>query len=309
MPNELERRLSTALDHPRPTRAATSRARVAALATLPPPKSRSAGWIVAFAAALAAGAVGLGAAALAATGKLHVVLGAPSAARAPVHLTVPRHSSGIALVAGGRLWLATRSGLRIEGMPVSAAELSPRALYAVVGVGRSLVALAPGRRHAWTHETAGRVVAAAWSPDGLKIAYVVRGGSATQLRMIEGDGDHDRLLDRHVAAVKPTWRSDSLAITYYRPRQVVALDFERGTRRVEQREPRAAAQDRAFSPGGDRVAVAVPRPGRVVELRVFGGLTIEEAAHVLNVSPSTAKRDLRTAKAWLRRELGSELRP
>jgi RNA polymerase sigma factor (TIGR02999 family) len=44
---------------------------------------------------------------------------------------------------------------------------------------------------------------------------------------------------------------------------------------------------------------------RIVELRAFGGLTIEEAAHVLQVSPSTVKRDWRTAKAWLTRELGS----
>jgi RNA polymerase sigma factor (TIGR02999 family) len=48
---------------------------------------------------------------------------------------------------------------------------------------------------------------------------------------------------------------------------------------------------------------------KIVELRAFGGLTIEETAHVLNVSPSTAKRDWRTAKAWLNRELGSEVRP
>jgi RNA polymerase sigma factor (TIGR02999 family) len=48
---------------------------------------------------------------------------------------------------------------------------------------------------------------------------------------------------------------------------------------------------------------------RIVELRAFGGLTIEEAAGVLKVSPSTAKRDWRTAKAWLKRELGSELGP
>ena len=47
---------------------------------------------------------------------------------------------------------------------------------------------------------------------------------------------------------------------------------------------------------------------RIVELRAFGGLTIEEAAHLLDVSPSTAKRDWRTAKAWLNRELGSEVR-
>jgi RNA polymerase sigma factor (TIGR02999 family) len=48
---------------------------------------------------------------------------------------------------------------------------------------------------------------------------------------------------------------------------------------------------------------------RIVELRAFGGLTIDEAAHVLSVSPSTAKRDWRTAKAWLNRELRSEARP
>jgi RNA polymerase sigma factor (TIGR02999 family) len=48
---------------------------------------------------------------------------------------------------------------------------------------------------------------------------------------------------------------------------------------------------------------------RIVELRAFGGLTIEEAAHVLRVSPSTAKRDWRTAKAWLTRELDPEVRP
>ena len=48
---------------------------------------------------------------------------------------------------------------------------------------------------------------------------------------------------------------------------------------------------------------------RIVELRAFGGLTIEEAAHVLSVSPSTAKRDWRTARAWLNRELGAATRP
>lgn len=48
---------------------------------------------------------------------------------------------------------------------------------------------------------------------------------------------------------------------------------------------------------------------RIVELRAFGGLTIEAAAHVLNVSPSTVKRDWRTAKAWLQRELDCGARP
>jgi RNA polymerase sigma-70 factor (ECF subfamily) len=48
---------------------------------------------------------------------------------------------------------------------------------------------------------------------------------------------------------------------------------------------------------------------RIVELRAFGGLTLEEAAHVLEVSHSTAKREWRTARAWLARELGDGHRP
>jgi RNA polymerase sigma factor (TIGR02999 family) len=48
-----------------------------------------------------------------------------------------------------------------------------------------------------------------------------------------------------------------------------------------------------------------PGLAQIVELRAFGGMTIDEAAHVLKVSPSTAKREWRTAKAWLTRELGS----
>ena len=44
---------------------------------------------------------------------------------------------------------------------------------------------------------------------------------------------------------------------------------------------------------------------RIVELRAFGGLSVEEAAHVLNVSPSTVKREWRAAKAWFSRELAS----
>jgi RNA polymerase sigma factor (TIGR02999 family) len=41
------------------------------------------------------------------------------------------------------------------------------------------------------------------------------------------------------------------------------------------------------------------RKGRVVELRYFGGLSVEETAEVLGISPETAKRDWRMAKAWL----------
>lgn len=42
-----------------------------------------------------------------------------------------------------------------------------------------------------------------------------------------------------------------------------------------------------------------PQQARIVELRFFGGLTIEETAHALNISDSTVKRDWQIAKAWL----------
>lgn len=46
------------------------------------------------------------------------------------------------------------------------------------------------------------------------------------------------------------------------------------------------------------------RKSRVVELRYFGGLSIEETADALSVSPVTVTRDWQTARAWLARELG-----
>jgi RNA polymerase sigma factor (TIGR02999 family) len=62
------------------------------------------------------------------------------------------------------------------------------------------------------------------------------------------------------------------------------------------------ALDQALS----RLQEMDPDLAKMVELRAFGGLTIDEAAHVLDVSPSTAKRDWRTAKAWLKREMDAE---
>jgi RNA polymerase sigma-70 factor, ECF subfamily len=69
---------------------------------------------------------------------------------------------------------------------------------------------------------------------------------------------------------------------------------------------------RDADPGGNLVALddalnalarLDPRKVQVVEMRFFGGLTLEETAEVLKVSPVTVRRDLRTAKAWLFREL------
>jgi RNA polymerase sigma factor (TIGR02999 family) len=56
----------------------------------------------------------------------------------------------------------------------------------------------------------------------------------------------------------------------------------------------------------ERLATIDPRKSQVVELRFFGGLSVEEAAQVLNIAPNTVLRDWRMAKAWLRREISNE---
>ena len=50
------------------------------------------------------------------------------------------------------------------------------------------------------------------------------------------------------------------------------------------------------------------RKSKVVEMRCFGGLSVEETAQVLKVSPDTVLRDWRLAKAWLARELRKDRR-
>jgi RNA polymerase sigma factor (sigma-70 family) len=48
-----------------------------------------------------------------------------------------------------------------------------------------------------------------------------------------------------------------------------------------------------------------PRKARVIELRFFGGLSVEETAEILKISPQSVMRDWKLAKAWLTRELAS----
>jgi RNA polymerase sigma factor (TIGR02999 family) len=57
-----------------------------------------------------------------------------------------------------------------------------------------------------------------------------------------------------------------------------------------------------------RLALADPRQARIVECRFFAGLSIEETAQALGISPATVKRDWTFARAWLYREIQLELR-
>src|SRR5688572_20447019 len=51
------------------------------------------------------------------------------------------------------------------------------------------------------------------------------------------------------------------------------------------------------------LAVIDPQQSRIVELRFFGGLTVDETAEVLSLSPATIKREMSSAKLWLLREI------
>jgi len=62
------------------------------------------------------------------------------------------------------------------------------------------------------------------------------------------------------------------------------------------------AVDRAL----ERLAESEPRKSKVLEMRFFGGLSVEETAEALGVAPNTVIRDWNFARAWLRRELSSE---
>ena len=53
----------------------------------------------------------------------------------------------------------------------------------------------------------------------------------------------------------------------------------------------------------ERLAALDPRQSLIVELRYFAGLSVEETAEALEISPATVKRDWTSAKAWLQREL------
>ena len=222
--SDLDRRIAEALSGlPDPDAAVTARARRLALdATAPPVRSRRRALVVPAVVAVGAAATG---AALAAAGGLDLrgrtappVIAATAAPPLGV-LRLPDGIDGLAVLTGGRAWSRTHTGLAIEGLGASAMELSPNGKYLAAGMGDSLVALTPAGARVWSQPTAGPVIAASWAPNPnpIYVAYVVRTAGTTELRLIEGDGDHDRLLARGVAARRPEWRSDALRLWFRWP--------------------------------------------------------------------------------------------
>ena len=99
----------------------------------------------------------------------------------------------------------------------------------------------------------------------------------------------------------------------------ILVDFARRRTRAHERPEKNFALDEALTVSVERDADVIaldealrelakldPRKSRIVELRFFGGLSVEETAEVLNISGVTVMREWARAKAWLYRELNME---
>ncbi|MGH3055523.1 MAG: hypothetical protein ACRDL7_11160, partial [Gaiellaceae bacterium] len=218
MSNEIERRLEGMLAAaPEPDEGAGEEALQRALHALRPvaaPRRGVRTAALAFAAALVLLVIAAGS--LGAAGALHVSFGTKPKHRspAPTQLSLPKGANGIAAIVDGKLSVVTNHGFRLQGFPASAAALSPHALYVAAGIGSSIVAMKPNGHQVWSHPARRRVVAVAWAPDAIRIAYVVRSGHRFALHVIWGTGTHDTVIDPAVRPVRPSWRSDSLAFAY-----------------------------------------------------------------------------------------------
>jgi len=261
MSSELERRLETMLaEAPEPDPGAGEEALHRALRALHPVAAPRRGFratVLVFAAVVVLLVIAAGS--LAGAGALHVSVGTkskPKARPAARQLLLPQGANGIAAIVDGRLSVVTRDGFRLQGLRASAAALSPHALYIAVGIGRSLVAMAPDGRLVWSHPAGGRVVAIAWAPDGLQIAYIVRVGHRFVLHTIDGNERRgtDKVVDTSVRPVVPSWRADSLALAYVGGGGK-AVVYDLGHTRHSVFGASAAVTSVAFAPAGTTLAI------------------------------------------------------
>jgi hypothetical protein len=259
MSSDLERRLEAMLaEAPDPEPGAGEEALQRALHALQPSAAPHRGLragVLAFVAAAVLLVVAAGS--LGAVGALHVSFGTKAKKPPPptMPLTLPQGADGILAIVDGRLSVVTKTGFRLQGLRASAATLSPHAVYVAAGLRNSLVAMAPDGRRPWSHPAGGKVVAIAWAPDAIRIAYVVRVGRRFVLHLIWGTGVQDRIIDTSVRPVTPSWRRDSLAFAYVGAGgKAVVYDVGHRSRNVVPGSPGDVTQ-LAFAPSGRRLAV------------------------------------------------------
>ena len=106
------------------------------------------------------------------------------------------------------------------------------------------------------------------------------GVSAKLMRRILVDHARAHLAEKRGSGMPNVGLTEAIAMSKERPAELLALDESL-----------------------TRLAEFDPQQALIVELRIFAGLTVEEAARLLNISPATVKRDWSVAKAWLLREV------
>lgn len=130
------------------------------------------------------------------------------------------------------------------------------------------------------------------------------------LRLLDGDALADAPNRRYLFAAA-TKVMGQVLVDHARRRQAAKRDG--GLARVPLDAILAAFEDQgldviALHEAIDRLAQAYPRQAQVVTLRFFGGLSVPEAAEILDVSGTTVEADWRFARAWLRGRLGGAAR-
>jgi RNA polymerase sigma factor (TIGR02999 family) len=106
------------------------------------------------------------------------------------------------------------------------------------------------------------------------------GVSAKLMRRILVDHARGHLAEKRGSGMPKVGLTEAIAMSKEQPADLLALDESL-----------------------TRLAELDPQQGRIVELRVFAGLTVEETAQLLKISRATVKRDWAVAKAWLLRDL------
>jgi RNA polymerase sigma factor (TIGR02999 family) len=106
------------------------------------------------------------------------------------------------------------------------------------------------------------------------------GVAAQLMRQILVDHARNRQADKRGAGVPRLTLDPQIALPQKREIDLVALDDAL-----------------------NRLASLDPQQSRLIELRFFGGLSIEETSEVLSISPATVKREWATARAWLQRDM------
>jgi RNA polymerase sigma-70 factor (ECF subfamily) len=112
------------------------------------------------------------------------------------------------------------------------------------------------------------------------------GVSAKLMRRILVDHARSHLAEKRGSGIAKVALTEAIAMSKEQPADLLALDESL-----------------------TRLAELDPQQSRIVELRIFAGLTVEETAQSLNVSPATVKRDWAVAKAWLLREVHKAEQP